>query len=311
MRPYSPDLRQRVLADCDRGLTTRAVATKYTVSESFVRKLKQQRRETGDIAPRPPGRKRPPAWAAHADRLRAAYREQPDATLEELRRKLGLSLSTSTLCRALQALRLTLKKKLLRAAEQARPDVHERRLAWLAERLGLDLGRWVFLDETCVKTNLARRYGRSPAGQRLVADVPYGHWKTTTFLAALRHDGLTAPLVIDGAVNGPLFLAYVRQQLVPVLRPGDIVVLDNLSAHKVAGVREAVEAAGASLAYLPPYSPDLNPIELVFAKLKALLRTAAERTVEGLWALLGRLLDAFTPQECVNYFRHCGYAATG
>jgi transposase len=293
-------------------MTTRAVATKFSVSESFVRKLKQQRRQTGGIAPRPPGRKRPPDWAAHADRIRAACRERPDATLEELRRALGLPCSAATLCRALKALRLTLKKKLLRAAEAARPDVRERRAAWLAERLGFDPGRLVFLDETWAKTNMARAYGRSPAGERLVAAVPYGHWKTTTFLAALRCDGLTAPLVVDGALTGPLFLAYVRQELVPVLRPGDVVVMDNLAAHKVAGVRAAVEAAGARVAYLPPYSPDLNPIEQAFAKLKARLRAAAERTVEGLWALLGRLLDAFPPQECTNYFRHCGYTtATG
>jgi transposase len=312
VRAYSPDLRERILADCDGGLTTRAAATKYRVSESFIRKLKQQRRQTGAIAPRPPGRKRPPDWLAHADRIRAGCRDQPDATLEELRRALGLPFSAATLCRALKALRLTLKKKLLRAAEAARPDVLARRVAWLAERLGIAIGRLVFLDETWAKTNMARARGRSPAGERLVAAVPYGRWKTTTFLAALRCDGLTAPLVIDGAVNGPLFLAYVRQELGPALRPGDVVVMDNLAAHKVAGVREAIEAAGASVAYLPPYSPDLNPIELAFAKLKARLRSAAERTAEGLSALLGRLLDAFTPLECTNYFRHCGYnAATG
>ena len=310
MRAYSPDLRERILADCDRGLTTRAVATKYTVSESFVRKLKQQRRQTGAIGPRSPGRKRPPDWLAHADRIRAGCRDRPDATLEELRRALGLPFSAATLCRALKALRLTLKKKLLRAAEQDRPDVRAKRAAWRAEVMPtLNPARLVFIDETWAKTNMTRARGRSPAGERLVAAVPYGRWKTTTFLAALRCDGLAAPLVIDGAVNGPLFLAYVRQELAPALRPGDVVVMDNLAAHKVAGVREAIEAAGASVAYLPPYSPDLNPIELAFAKFKARLRSAAERTVEGLTALLGRLLDAFTPQECTNYFRHCGYAA--
>ena len=177
--------------------------------------------------------------------------------------------------------------------------------------IGLDVQRLVFLDETWASTNMTRRYGRSRRGQRLIAKVPYGHWKTTTFLAALRHDGLTAPLVVDGAMNGAVFRAYVEQQLVPTLRPGDLVVMDNLPAHKVAGVRRAIEAAGATIVYLPPYSPDFNPIELVFAKLKSLLRSAAERTVSGLWSLLGQLLDQFTTHECGHYFRHCGYNATG
>jgi transposase len=144
----------------------------------------------------------------------------------------------------------------------------------------------------------------------VVEAVPHGHWKTTTFLAALRSTGLTAPLVVDGAINGELFLSYVRQQLAPTLSPGDIVVMDNLAAHKVAGVRQAIEICGAQLLYLPPYSPDLNPIELVFSKFKWLIRSAAERTVDGLWRLCGQLLDQFTSTECRNYLRHCGYTAT-
>jgi transposase len=177
--------------------------------------------------------------------------------------------------------------------------------------IGLDVRRLVFLDETWASTNMTRRCGRSRRGQRLIAKVPYGHWKTTTFLAALRYDGLTAPLVVDGAMNGAVFRAYIEQQLVPTLRPEDLVVMDNLPAHKVAGVRKAIEAVGASAVYLPPYSPDFNPIELVFAKLKSLLRSTAERTVSGLWSLLGQLPDQFTALECGNYFQHCGYNATG
>ena len=185
-----------------------------------------------------------------------------------------------------------------------------RRAEWRAGQPALDPGRLVFLDETWAATNMARRYGRSPRGQRLVMPVPHGHWKTTTFVAALRADGLTAPTVVDGAMTGELFTAYVEQQLVPALRPGDVVVMDNLSSHKRAGVRRAIEAAGCRLAYLPPYSPDLNPIELAFSKLKALLRKAGRRTVEGLWDFLGQSLDAFAPDECRAYFRHCGYTAT-
>jgi len=185
--------------------------------------------------------------------------------------------------------------------------VRARREEWRAGQPALDPARLVFLDETWAATNMARTHGRSPKGERLVCPVPHGHWKTTTFVAALRADGLTCPLVVDGAMTGDLFVAYVQQQLVPALKAGDVVVLDNLACHKRAEVREAIEGAKCRLAFLPPYSPDLNPIEPAFAKLKALLRSAAERTVEGLWGFLGAALDAFSAQECHNYFRHCGY----
>lgn len=165
----------------------------------------------------------------------------------------------------------------------------------------------MFIDETWATTNMARRHGRARRGQRLVAAVPHGHWKTTTFLAALRHDRITAPCVFDGAINGERFLAYVEQALAPTLGCGDVVIMDNLPAHKVQGVRQAVEARGAYLLYLPPYSPDLNPIEQVFAKLKALLRTAATRTVDALWHAIGQALDAFSPAECANYLANAGY----
>jgi transposase len=158
-----------------------------------------------------------------------------------------------------------------------------------------------------MKTNMTRRYGRAKRGQRLVAAVPHGHWKTTTFVGALRCDGLTAPLVIDGAINGELFVAYVEQVLVPTLKPGDVVIMDNLRVHKMAAVREAIEAAGATLLFIPPYSPDLNPIELAFSKLKALLRAKAIRTTDALWEAVGALCGSFSPEECANYFRHDGY----
>lgn len=154
---------------------------------------------------------------------------------------------------------------------------------------------------------MARRYGRAPRGQRLVASVPHGHWQTSTFLAALRHDRITAPYVLEGAINGEIFRAYVEQMLAPTLEPGDIVVMDNLGSHKVAGVREAIAARGATLLYLPPYSPDLNPIEQVFAKLKTSLRAAAARTRDALWAAIATALDAFSPHECENYFANAGY----
>lgn len=151
------------------------------------------------------------------------------------------------------------------------------------------------------------RYGRAFKGERLIASAPHGHWKTTTFLAALRHNDLTAPAVFDGPINGASFLAWVEQILVPTLRKGDIVIMDNLSSHKVAGVRQAIEAVEAEVLYLPPYSPDLNPIEQVFAKLKTLLRSVAARTVDALWEAIGKLLDSFSPQECSNYLANSGY----
>jgi transposase len=174
----------------------------------------------------------------------------------------------------------------------------------------LSPARLVFVDETWATTNMARRYGRADKGNRVVAAVPYGHWKTSTFLAALRHEAIAAPCVLDGAVNGHSFRAWIEQVLVPTLAPGDIVVMDNLSSHKVAGVQSAIEARGATLRYLPPYSPDLNPIEQAFAKLKAHLRKAAARTRDNLWDAIGRALDTFTPTECRNYLANAGYGST-
>jgi len=199
-------------------------------------------------------------------------------------------------------------KKSLHAAEQQRPDVARRRERWQRHQARLDPSRLVFIDETWARTNMTRTHGRSPRGQRLVASVPHGHWKTLTFLAALRVDRLTAPCVLDGPVNGTSFLAYVEQSLVPTLKPGDIVIMDNLGSHKSPAVRAAIRKAGAKLFFLPPYSPDLNPIEQVFAKLKTLLRKAAERTVEATWQRIGSLLGNFTSNECANYFGNSGYA---
>ena len=172
----------------------------------------------------------------------------------------------------------------------------------------MDPASFVFLDETGATTNMVRRYGWGPKGERLVDAAPHGHWKTTTFLAGLRSTGVVAPLVLDGPMTGEAFRAYTEQFLAPALSPGDVVVMDNLAAHKVAGVAEAIRAAGASVLYLPPYSPDLNPIEQMFAKLKALLRKAAARTREALWTTIGRLLDTFSPDECRNYLENSGYA---
>jgi len=195
------------------------------------------------------------------------------------------------------------------AAEQGRPDVVIARADWRATVLALDAARFVFLDESGVATDLLRRYGRSLRGQRLVDHAPFGHWQTHTILAALRLDGLTAPGVFDGPIDNPSFLAYVEQILVPTLRPGDIVVLDNLTVHKQPAVRAAIEQAGAALQFLPPYSPDFNPIELAFAKLKAFFRAARPRTFDEVCRLFAAALGLFIPTECAAYVRHCGYLA--
>ena len=188
--------------------------------------------------------------------------------------------------------------------------MRERREAWFDLQPELDPAKLVFIDETGATTKMARLRGRSPRGARCRAAVPHGHWKTTTLVAGLRLDGLTAPMVMDGAMNGEAFAAYAEKFLAPSLSPGDVVVMDNLPAHKGDRVRALIEATGARLLLLPPYSPDLNPIEMAFAKLKTLLRTAAERTIDALWDRIGIILDDFTPQECANYLRHAGYAST-
>jgi transposase len=201
-------------------------------------------------------------------------------------------------------------KKTLYAAEQKRADVARARRRWMREQSMFDPARLVFIDETCTSTAMVRLRGRSPRGERLIGYAPHGHWKTITFVAGLRLRKMSAPFVLEGAMNGPMFLAYVKQCLAPTLKRGDIVVMDNLPVHKVAGVQQAIEAVGATLIYLPPYSPDLNPIEMAFSKLKAHLRKAAEHTIPALLRRIGRIVKAFSPQECRNFLRHAGYVQT-
>lgn len=179
---------------------------------------------------------------------------------------------------------------------------------WVAAQKLLDPDRLVFIDETGTSTNMARLRGRCRRGERLIGKVPHGHWKITTFVAGLRRDAITAPFVIDQPMNSAIFKAYLEQCLVPTLKPGDIVIMDNLSSHKSDEVRQIIEAAGAILLYLPPYSPDFNPIEQAFSKLKAHLRKAAERSIPALWDRIGAILDTFSAAECRNFFRHDGYA---
>ena len=194
-------------------------------------------------------------------------------------------------------------------AEQLRPQIARRRAQWKKYQGRLDTRRLVFVDETWAKTNMAPLRGWAPVGQRLNAKVPYGHWRTMTFIAALRHDRIDAPFVFDQPINGDCMLAWVEQVLCPTLQARDVVVMDNLSSHKRPEIRRAIRQTGAQLIFLPPYSPDLNPIEQMFAKLKHLLRKAAERTHEATWRKIGTLLNAFTPNECANYLANSGYAS--
>jgi len=272
----------------------------------------QQWEATGDCPPRKFGGHKRRALAEHEDKVRALVAAQPDLTITALWKKLTaleIKVSRSAVGRFLLHLKLTYKKT-LRAAEQERPDVQAARAAWREMQQGFDPKKLVFIDETWASTNMTPRHGRCERGKRLLAYTPFGRWKTTTFAAALRCDRITAPCVFDGPINGATFLAYVEQALVPTLSPGDIVVMDNLGSHKVAGVREAIEAAGATRSFLPAYSPDLDPIEQVFAKLKNTLRKMAHRTVDALWEGIGIALDEFPPTECFNYFVNAGYGST-
>jgi transposase len=201
-------------------------------------------------------------------------------------------------------------KKSLHASEQDRHDVARRRRQWKQYQASVDAKRLVFVDETWAKTNMTRTHGRCPKGQRLVAKVPYGHWKTLTFVAALRNDSITAPCVLDGPINARTFLGWLTQFLIPTLTRGDVVVMDNLSSHKGKAIRRALRGVGVLLLFLPPYSPDLNPIEQVFSKLKTLLRKENARSVEATWRTMGALLDRFSPAECANYVTNAGYASS-
>jgi transposase len=307
MRPFSDDLRLRIHEARQAGDSTAEVAERFGVSPAFIRRLEQRFRRTGSLAPLPGGHGPVRKLAAHEDALRQAVRDYPDATPAEHRDRLRLPASRVTIWRALRRLRLTRKKKSTHAAEQDRPDVAEARRQWPEKLAGVAPEDLVFLDETGANTAMQRTHGYAPKGQRVVAAVPFKGWEAVTFVGALTVGGVVAPWALEGAMNGEWFLAYVEQVLVPALRPGMVVIMDNLPCHKVQGVQEAIGAADCRLEYLPPYSPDLNPIENAFSKLKRALRDWAARTVEGVYEGLRRFITRFSPVECLNYFHHCGY----
>ena len=310
-KTYSDDLRERLTAAVTSGMSCNEAADVFSVAISTAVKWMQRLRDTGNVAAKPCGGSTSPL-ERHTKRILAVIHDRADATLDEIVTALdkrGIPASRSALWRFLGRHNITRKKKSLHAAEQKRGDVARARRKWIREQAQLDPNKLVFIDETGVNTNMMRLYGRGPRGMRLVDEVPFGEWQTVTFVSALRHDRMVAPMVIDGPMGGELFLAYVKQCLVPALKPDDIVVMDNLASHKVPGVAAAIEAAGATLRYLPKYSPDLNPIELPFSKFKAYLRKLGRRTSPGIHRGVRSFLSSLKGQECANYFRHAGYVS--
>ncbi|MGC2834760.1 MAG: IS630 family transposase [Methylocella sp.] len=309
-KPYSDDLRERVVAAIEAGHTRAEVAELYNMALSTVGGFIRRKRETGSVSPDKFGGYKSYALEPHTDMVKELVAEQPDSTLAELKARLAkkkVKVSQSGISRFLHHIKLTFKKS-IHAAEQDRPDVAAARKALRKEQPTLDPKHLVFIDETAATTKMTRLYGRAPQGKRLVDKVPHGHWKTTTFICGLRYDGVTAPFVLDGPMDGPHFLAYVEQILAPTLKKGQIVFLDNVSTHKVDGVEQAIEARGARAIFLPAYSPDLNPIEQLFARLKSFLRKMKARTVDELWRAISSFLKEVSKDECKAYLANSGYA---
>ena len=310
MRAYSMDLRERVAAavDHEEG-SLRQIARTFRVSLSFIARLLRRRRRTGSLVPKPHGGGHPPALdREHLKRLRRLVRKRPDATLEELRQRLGVPCSRMAIWRALRGRKITRKKKVLHAQQRDAPAVRKKRKAFREEVAVLDPRRLVFVDATGATTAMTRAYGRAPRGQRVAGAVP-GRWKSVTLISALRLSGVMAPLAFEGATDTAAFQTYGEQALVPQLRPGDVVVWDNLKPHKNTQGVQAVERAGARVEPLPPYSFDLTPIEKMYSKVKGLLKSAAARTTEAVYDAMGAALRAVCPEDILGWFRSCGLYA--
>lgn len=304
MRPYSEDLRQRIVDTVQRGEgTVRQIAERFLVSVAFVTRLLQLHRSRGSVTPRPHGGGNPAVLTPEdLERLRELIAKQPDATLQECATHLGSSCSLATISRALSKLGLPRKKKVPRAAERDNPEVQKKRRAFRKELAGIDPHRLVFVDECGANTAMTRTHGRAPAGERVYTDAP-AHWDSITLTSGMRLDGVTAPLVFPGATTTGTFETYVEDVLVPELKPGDVVVWDNLKPHRSEEAIEAVEAAGAEVVPLPPYSPDYTPIEEMFSKVKGAMRSAAGRTKEAVDAAFGSALHEVTPKDIAGWFQ--------
>jgi transposase len=311
MRPYSLDLRQRVAAAVDgHEGTWRHIAARFQVSLSFVARLVRHRRQTGTLAPKPHGGGQPPAFGpADRERLRGLVAEQSDATLDELRQRLGLRCSRTAVWRALQRLRLSRKQKTLHADERDTPRVQALRQAFDQKLAAIAPERLVFVDESGATTAMTRTHGRSPRGQRVYGTAP-GGWKTLTLVSGMRLSGVVAPWTFPGATDGLAFETYVTEILAPQLRRGDVVVWDNLRPHQQAAVVQAVERKGARVEPAPPWSPDKLPIEKLWSKVKGALRSAGARTTEALVDTMGAALQNVCPQDIRGWFQSCGLCAT-
>ena len=310
MQPLSNDLRKRILDAVDnREGSRRKLAVRFKVNTSTITKLLRLRRETGSFEPRPHAGGVPPTLGQDAlERLRGLVEETPDATLETLKQELGVSGSRMIVCRALQKLGLPLKKKSPHAAERDTPEVRRKRREFRREVEPIEPRRLVLVDETGITTAMTPAYGRAPRGERVEASVP-ASWESVTVIAAMGLDGVRAPLAFPGAVNAATFLSYVEQVLVPALHRGDVVVFDNLTSHLGPAVFEAIERAGASV-LLPPYSPDLTPIEEMFSKFKGFLRRVGARAKEQLYDAIGDGLREITTGDILGWFRHAGLCAS-
>jgi len=307
MNPYSMDLRQRIAASVDLGEgSLRQIACRFRASLSCVARLLRRRRQTGTLEPKPHGGGRPPALDHQArERLRDLVRLQPDATLDELRQRLGIPCSRMALWRALKTLKLPRKKKTLHAQERDTPENQSKRQTFRATVAGLDPHRLVFGDETGTNTAMTRTSGRAPRGERVVGTVP-GHGTTVASISALRLSGVVVPSAFEGATDTPAFQSSVEQVLAPQLRPGDVVIWDHLKPHQNAEVGQAPAHAGAGLIPLPPSSSDLTPIEELWSKVKTVLKSAA-RTTETLYEAMGTALRSVVPEDIVGWFRYCGW----
>jgi transposase len=309
-KPYSDDLRERVVAAIEAGHTRVKVAELYNMALSTVGGIIKRRRETGSVSPAKFGGYKTFTLEPHTDRVKELVAEQPDSTLAELQVRLAkekVKVSQSGISRFLRHINLTFKKKVLHAAEQDRPDVAAARRALRKEQKILDPKQLVFIDETGATTKMTRLYGRAPRGKRLVDKVPHGHWKTTTFICGLRYDGVTAPFVLDGPMDGPHFLAYVEQILAPTLKKGQTVFLDNCFYSQRRRGRRSNRGSRRMRRFPAGLQSDLNPIEQLFARLKSFLRKMKARTVEQLWSAIASFLKGVSKEECKAYLANSGY----
>lgn len=311
MQPHSMELRRRVAAALDAGEgSQREIAERFGVSLSFIVRLLQRRRETGGLEPKPHGGGRSPSLDGDAEeRLAGMVAARPDATLQKLKAFGGFDCTLTTVWRSLRRMGLTRKKKTLRASERDRPEVQKKRARYRRKVRKIEPKRLVFLDETGIATTMTSGYGWAPRGERVVGSIPKS-WRSTTLIAAVALDGAFAPLAFPGALDATAFQVYVEEVLAPLLRPGDVVVFDNLTAHDDAAAARAIERAAAEVLRLPPYSSDYNPIEEMWSKLKHRLRQTAARTTERLHQALSDAFDHITTADVAGWFRHSGLYAT-